>query len=80
MLVSFPVLVPPDWAMVTVFTVPLPDPSSNASENLPNGESSCAAVGQIRKSSSGGGISTAAGRLAVWFQDAQSSIWMAELH
>ena len=29
---------------------------------------------------SGGGISTAGGRLAVWFQDAQSSIWMAELH
>jgi WD40 repeat protein len=26
------------------------------------------------------GISIAAGRLAVWFQDAQSSIWMAELH
>jgi len=29
---------------------------------------------------SGSGISIAAGRLAVWFQDAQSSIWMAELH
>jgi len=28
----------------------------------------------------GTGISIAAGRLAVWFQDAQSSIWMAELH
>jgi Tol biopolymer transport system component len=28
---------------------------------------------------SGSGISIAAGRLAVWFQDAQSSIWMAEL-
>lgn len=28
----------------------------------------------------GSGISIAAGRLAVWFQDAQSSIWMAELH
>jgi Tol biopolymer transport system component len=27
----------------------------------------------------GSGISIAAGRLAVWFQDAQSSIWMAEL-
>jgi Tol biopolymer transport system component len=29
---------------------------------------------------SGGGISTAGGRFAVWFQDAQSSIWLAELH
>jgi len=28
---------------------------------------------------SGSGISLAAGRLAVWFQDAQSSIWMADL-
>ena len=26
------------------------------------------------------GIAIAAGRFAVWFQDAQSSIWMAELH
>ena len=28
----------------------------------------------------GTGIALAAGRFAVWFQDAQSSIWMAELH
>jgi hypothetical protein len=26
------------------------------------------------------GISIARGRLAVWFQDSQSSIWMAEIH